>query len=415
MCPRLLSAVLALAALSPAPAADGLQPNDFLAICGDSITEQKLYSVFIENYLLMCQPQPGLQAMQAGWGGETAGGFAQRVAKDVLPFKPTAATTFYGMNDGGYAPLTPERATRYRVATQAIVDTLRKGGVRFIVVGGPGVVDVDTYKGPGPAVYNQTLSELNAIAREVAEKNSLPFADVHAAMLSAMTAAKAKYGPAYHVAGGDGIHPAPNGHLVIAYAFLKALGCDGNIGTITVDMKNGQATATDGHKVVSAKGGAVEMESSRYPFCFSGDPSSPASTLGMAEFIPFNQDLNRFLLVVKNPGAPKLTVTWGEVTKEFPGEALAKGINLAAEFPENPFSQPFRNVEKAVRKQQDFETPATKVLLHGLPEWRKHLPESAAQFDALQTAVLEKDAGLRAASRAAVVPVKHTLTIAPAG
>ncbi len=28
--------------------------------------------------------------------------------------------------------------------------------------------------------------------------------------------------------GRDGVHPDRNGHLVMAYAFLKALGCDGN-------------------------------------------------------------------------------------------------------------------------------------------------------------------------------------------
>ena len=57
-------------------AADGvLKPNDSLAICGDSITEQKLYSVFIEDYLLACQPVGGVQTMQFGWSGEKADGF----------------------------------------------------------------------------------------------------------------------------------------------------------------------------------------------------------------------------------------------------------------------------------------------------------------------------------------------------
>ncbi len=52
-----------------------LQKGDFVAIAGDSITEQKQYSVFIEDYLLMCKPQPDLRAIQLGWSGETAAGF----------------------------------------------------------------------------------------------------------------------------------------------------------------------------------------------------------------------------------------------------------------------------------------------------------------------------------------------------
>jgi hypothetical protein len=37
-----------------------LKNRDRLAICGDSITEQKMYSRLIEDYLTMCTPQPAL-------------------------------------------------------------------------------------------------------------------------------------------------------------------------------------------------------------------------------------------------------------------------------------------------------------------------------------------------------------------
>ena len=52
----------------------GLKPGDMVAVCGDSITEQKQYSVYIEDYLLMCQPAANLHAAQFGWGGEKASG-----------------------------------------------------------------------------------------------------------------------------------------------------------------------------------------------------------------------------------------------------------------------------------------------------------------------------------------------------
>jgi hypothetical protein len=114
-----------------------------------------------------------------------------------------------------------------------------------------------------------------------------------------MTQAKAKYGKQYHVGGSDGIHPAANGQLVMAYAFLKALGCSGDIGTITLDLAAKSAQATAGYKILSVTDGAIEVESSRYPFCFFGDPARPESTRGIIEFIPFNEELNRYRLVVK--------------------------------------------------------------------------------------------------------------------
>jgi lysophospholipase L1-like esterase len=360
----------------------------------------------------MCKPKQNLQTMQFGWGGETAGGFLGRMS-NVLRFPVTAATTLYGMNDGGYAPLTPERANEYRAKMTANVDTFKKSGVRLIVVGSPGAVDTKYFGvfGTKPDVYNKTLADLRDIAKQVAAEQNVNFADVHATMLDVMAKAKAKYGEDYPVGGKDGVHPLPNGHLVMAYAFLKSLGVDGNIGTITVDLAGDKAEATDGHKVLAAKGGVVEIESTRYPFCFAGDPKTPEATSGVIEFMPFNQDLNRYMLVVKNPGAEKLKITWGATTKEYDAATLAKGINLAAEFLTNPFSEPFKKVEDAIRNQQNYETPLIKEILHRWPELLKLVPDQKAAFDQIANAAIEKAKTLNDASVAAVTPVKHTIKI----
>lgn len=400
----------------PAPAttqaAAALKENDLVAICGDSITEQKLYSVFIEDYLLMCQPKQKLGAAQFGWGGEVAPGFLGRIS-NVLRFPVTVATTCYGMNDGGYKPIDDETKKKYRDGMTGIVDTFKKSGVRFVVVGSPGVVDSKLYrKDPAQAAeYNKTLAALRDLARDIAKEQGVAFADVHGAMADAMAKAKAKYGEDYEFAGGDGVHPNKNGHLVMAYAFLKALGCDGNIGTITVDLTANKAEATDGHKVASSKDGVVELESTRYPFCFSGDPKSPDATSGVIEFVPFNQDLNRLQLIVTNPGAEKLKITWGTAAKEFTAADLAKGINLAAEFLDNPFSAQFAAVEAVIRNQQNYETPLVKNFLHNLPANLQMLPEQKESWDKITTAAIEKDAALRTASSAAVTPVKHTIKL----
>lgn len=307
-------------------------------------------------------------------------------------------------------------AARNRESLEAIIKTFKDNGVRFIVAGGPGAVDTHYFKREKATaeVYNKTLAELTAIAKEVAEKNGVAFADLHTPMMAAMAAAKAKHGAALAVGGRDGVHPGANGQLAMAYAFLKALGCEGNIGTITLDQKAGTAGATDGHKVLSSEAGRIELESTRYPFCFPNPPEDLESTRGIIEFLPFNQDLNRYMLVVKNASAPKLKVTWGSNSKEFTKEKLEKGINLAAEFLDNnPFTEPFMAVQKAVREQQVFETTGIKTLLHSLLDWRTHFP-GMANYGELENAVLKKDVELRSASRAAVKPVKHALVIEPA-
>jgi len=227
-----------------------------------------------------------------------------------------------------------------------------------------------------------------------------------------MAKAKAKYGADYPMAT-DGVHPSFNGHLVMAYAFLKALGCDGNIGTITLDAKTGEATGTDGHRVLSASPNKIEIESVRYPFCFVDDPTNNLSTRSMLDCVPFNEDLNRFQLVVKNLSAQCATVKWGAVKKDFTGEQLATGINLAAEFPDNPFNESFARVETAVKAQQAFETPGTKIYLHSLPAWSQHHPDEVDLLAQLQSVVIEKSKNLAAKARSEVKAVHHTLEVFP--
>ena len=397
--------------------ADGLQTGDRVAVCGDSITEQKLYSVMIESYLLMCQPAAKLTALQFGWGGETAQGFYSRMANDCLPFKPSVATTCYGMNDGRYSPPNEGTLKWYEDNQRNIVKSFKKAGVRLIVVGSPGVVDSDTFRGnPELAtMYNKTLAAERDLSKKVAAEEQVVFANVFDAMMDTMVQAKAKYGKGYAFAGNDGVHPGPNGHLVMAYAFLKALGCDGNLGSVKVDLGAGKAEAEGGHKVLSSQGGTVELESTRYPFCFSGDPASSNATSGVIQFCPFNQDLNRLTLVVTGTNAAKLKVTWGGQSKEFAAADLAKGINLAAEFLNNPFSQPFAAVMGRIHAKQSVETPGVKEGLHNLLALGRLLPDEKESVERIRTKLVEKLADGADKMPAAVVPVKHTLKIEPAG
>jgi lysophospholipase L1-like esterase len=394
-----------------------LKAGGRLAIVGDSITEQKLYSRFMEDYLAVCTPELNAAVVQLGWGGERAPGFAGRMENDLQGFKPDVVTTCYGMNDGSYRAYEPAIGKPYEDAMRDIVTRLAKAGAK-VVVGAPGAVDLTYYRGGGDAakVYNENLGQLGAIASKLATEAGMPFADVHAIMIAAMDQARAAYGPEYDVCGRDGVHPGPNGHLVMAYAFLKAMGFNGDLGTITVDL-TGTSSAAGGHKVLSAEAGKVEVESSRYPFCFSGDAKSPGGTRSILPYVPFNQDLNRLTLVAKNLPWERATVTWGAESKSFAKADLEKGINLAAEFAVTPFAEAFQRVDAAVAAKQGFETTMIKSFVTNVPRLLQAMgndPESAAAFNALRVKMWERQAKLAADVKAAVTPVRHTLTLAEA-
>jgi lysophospholipase L1-like esterase len=413
----LAAAVVASCVVASADAqTPGLQAGDRVAICGDSITQQHMYSADIEAYLACCRPVAGVTAEQFGWGGETAGGFHQRMPRFMLPFGNNVATTCYGMNDGRYNAMTPDTAKVYRDSQTAIVKSLKAAGYRFIVLGSSGPVDTQTFSmgAKAAAAYNQTLAGLRDIDREVAQQQGVAFADVYDAVYDVMAKAKAKYGERYPVCGAsDGIHPQANGHLVMAYAFLKALGVSGDVGTITLDLAGQKATATDGHKVLSCEGGTIQMESTRYPFCFSGDPASPDATTGVIQFFPFNDDLNRFRLVVTNPGAGRVRVTFGPASKEFAAADAARGINLAAEFLDNPFAQPFAAELKKIQAKQNVESLLDMGFYNSIPALEAQLPAAKGAYEATEGPIRDLLAAQAKAIPESVPPVRYAIKVEP--
>ena len=410
----ILLAVSASGLLRAEAPASQLPPNARVAIIGDSITEQKLYSKYIEAYLLACTGRKDIKCFQFGWGGETAGGFKAREENDLGVFHPTVATFCYGMNDGHYTVYAENIGKEYEGNMREVLTKAKALGVTNIVAGTPGAVDTKyfTRPSPTPAQYNDNLAHLSEIDRKLAAEFGTGFADVHKEMEEAMTKAKAALGPDYDVCGRDGFHPGPNGHLLMAAAFLKGLGVSGSIGEITVDLK-GASTASEGHRA-SGSNGTAEVESTTYPFCFDGDAKSSGGTRSIVPFCDFNDRLNRFTLRVKNLDAARAKVTWGTETKEFTQEKLAAGINLAAEFDKTPFDANFGAFINAVAAKQNFETPMIKSLITNFRNFASDVKEDAefgAALEVLKKKMLAKQEKLDTAARALLVPVKHTIKV----
>jgi lysophospholipase L1-like esterase len=406
-----------------------LKPGDRLAICGDSITEQRKYSRIIEDYLTMCVPQLEITARQYGWSGEKAPGFLARMTNDCLRFKPTIATTCYGMNDFQYRPYTDAIGAVYVTNQTAIVEAFKAHGVR-VVLGSAGSVGKIPRWAPK---LDDTLVDLNLslcqfrnLDIQIAKQEKVAFADVFWPMLTGEFAAQKEYGAGYALNGGDGVHPGWAGHVVMAYAYLKALGLDGQIGTFTVNLRHNKIKVTAGHRVISARDGTYEIESSRYPFCACTPPPTAAQYPACGQddvpsdqsirsgmtLVPFNQDLNRLILVAKHGTAQNYLVTWGDDQKVFTADQLSQGINLAAEFPHNPFTTAFAKVDAAVAAKQAFETDEIKNQFEAQHE---HLTR-AEIADRTEHAVSPAEvihAKLAAAIADAFVPVTHTLKIEP--
>ncbi len=391
---------------APAPGPLLLRPGDRLAICGDSITEQKMYSRIIETYLTACMPELGVVVRQYGWSGETAPGFLGRMTNDCLRFHPTVATLCYGMNDHGYRAYETALGERYRQAMEGIVGAFKGAGVR-VVVGSPGCVGkvphwVKEAKGTVEDL-NLSLCEFRNLDVNLSAREGTAFADVFWPMLRADVDAKQRFGADFAVAGKDGVHPDWSGQLIMAYAFLKGMGLNGDLGTITVDLGAKQATATGGHQVQGFDGKELRLVSSRYPFCAAGAVDKDNSIRAGMALVPFNQELNRLRLVVKAGKGDRYKVVWGKTTRSYSAAQLAAGVNLAEDFPENPFSEAFGRVDRAVEAKQAYETRQIKDLFHG--------PEGRTDADATAALTEKVRAPLAEAVRGSLKPVEHALSI----
>jgi len=393
---------------APAPAGLLLQPGDRLAIIGDSITEQKMYSRIIETYLTVCVPDLKISTRQFGWSGETAEGFLHRMTNDCLRFQPTMATLCYGMNDHCYGPYTEPHGQWYSNNYSAVASSLKASGAR-VVLGSPGCVGKVPPWAPDISVpvevLNLNLCRLRDMDIEIAAQEKINFADVFWPMFTAGFTAHQKYGADYAVSGKDGVHPDWAGHVVMAYAFLKAMGLDGDLGTFMVDLRSGKATASSDHTVDSFTNNTLTVTSSRYPFCATGPLDKDNSIRSGMTLVPFNTELNRLKLIVKGGTAENYAVTWGDETHDYSAVQLATGVNLAEDFAVNPFSAAFAKVDAAVADKQKYETRQIKELFHG--------PEGKADADATAALTEKTRQPLANAIVTAFVPVTHTIRIQP--
>ncbi|HEY3416423.1 MAG TPA: GDSL-type esterase/lipase family protein [Armatimonadota bacterium] len=375
-----------------------LQPNDRLAICGDALVGSGGFSVQIEDYLLMCQPIEGLDIAQFGWGGQTAGDFLARLQTDLFPYKPTVVLTCFGMVDGGGNALEPATAERYRAAQTEMVRALKGQGVRAIVLGSPKCVDSFYYhKDPAQAaVYNKTLGALAAICKEVAAKEGVVYADVFGATLAAMTKAKEKLGEQYLFDGESGNRPSDACKLTMAYAFLKAFGFTEDVGIIIVDYQAGTASGSPGQQIVAVKDGKVTIESTPHPFAYPGYPAGRPQPEPVLTCIPFNDEVNRYVLVVKNLPTAKTKVYWNNEWHNYSAKELSRGVNLSGVMA-GPFGGSTEQVNGAVYGQQEQERIAGRLLAQGKPD-----PEAES-----------KRAAQLLLAKSRVAPLQHTITLQP--
>jgi lysophospholipase L1-like esterase len=309
----LFVAVLAIAI----PLPDGTR----LVFLGDSITEQLTYTRYVMNYFALRYPDVKITFRNAGWSGDTAPGGLERLQRDVLSLKPTVVTICFGMNDGRYTSFDQDRYDRYLKGMTGLVQTLKKHGVRVVLLT-PGVVDEDIdNKG-----YNKTLTRYAQGVKELAASEQVAVFDINALMGDVQPRAK-RDNPRFTMIP-DSVHPGPPGQALMAYGLLKALGADGPAASVAIDAST-RGVASDRALVKDLRVAPQSVTFTRIdralPTYF--DPEAAA----VFAYAPIQQDLNQYPFRVTGlqPGNWKLTVDNVEVGV-LSADDLAKGVDLGS-------------------------------------------------------------------------------------
>jgi lysophospholipase L1-like esterase len=347
-----LMVAAALAAVSTSPKADEflIHDGDRVVFLGDSITEQRLYTTYIEGYTLSRHPDWKLSFRNVGWGGDTswlrqrahpdeaklfaAAPEAQEqmiekavkngLDRDVLPLHPTFVTIKFGMNDFSYQAFRPDIFAAYTRSQTELAKVLTGAGARVAFLT-PQPIE-DKRPDPDQDIKNQSLRKFSDGLKEVAATTHTAFVDQFDPYMHIMMAERAK-NPKAFIGAGDAVHPGPQGHTLMAWAVLKGLGATALVSSASIDASG---------KNVQAEGCTVEnVRAADHVLSFDRlDNALPMPIDKRAEgalaLAPVLDDLSQLELKVTGlPGGTYAVTIDGEPAGNVAADALSKGWNFS--------------------------------------------------------------------------------------
>jgi lysophospholipase L1-like esterase len=418
---KVLCALAALASATLAFGSDSfyLNPGDRVVFYGDSITDQRLYTVLTEAFVLTRYPKLNATFVHSGWGGDkvTGGGGGPidvRLQRDVLAYNPTVMTIMLGMNDGHYQPESPENDKVFFTGYESIVNTVQKAdpGLRITLIQ-PSPYDDVTRPPLFPGGYNAVLVNFSKWIANYGEQKHLTVADFNAPMVAMLQKATATDPAGTQKILPDRVHPAIAGHLIMAEQLLKAWNARPVVSSVTIDASASVPKLQDAAfaEVSDLKGGNgvqwTEQDNS-LPLPFAewtsgGNGALMALTIRSSDV---TEALNQEPLRVTGlkPGQYALQID-GTTVGTFSEADLANGVNLATL--NTPMSQQANDVYQLTVEHATIHNDRWRSIQ--VPLAKYNLPQTKAAMDSLDTL----EAALVAKQREAAQPRAHTFQLVP--
>ena len=322
------------------------EDDDRAVFLGNSITDGGHYHSYIWLYYMTRFPYMNLEIFNAGIGGNTAGDMYERLDGDVFSKRPTVLMVTFGMNDTGYMEYNGDDAAgfgerKYRECKRNFEKIEKRllglKDVRIVMVGGSPYDETSRIEGNTPfRGKNAVMDRVVAFQKEAAERNGWEFMDFSKPLAEIAEREQAK-DSSFTLTMGDRIHPDNDGHMVMAYLFLKAQGFAGQkVADMEINAGTGTVSKSE-NCIVSAirkdrRGISFDYlaNSLPYPMDTVSRGFEAKRTQSVAKkLVPFVEEMNQEILKVSGlEGEYKLYID-DELIGIWSGEELEEGINLA--------------------------------------------------------------------------------------
>jgi GDSL-like Lipase/Acylhydrolase family len=324
--------------------------GDRVAFLGNSITDGGHYHSYIWLYYMTHFPNTRITCFNVGVGGDNVKQMDDRFEYEILTKKPTVMTLTWGMNDSGYYEwFKPDAATNWAItsvdtaeARYMVLDAKLKKHPeikKVLILGSPYDEFTKSNKKnyyPGKGAEFQKLIDYQ---QETAKKNGWATVDFDHPMLGINKEWQAK-DSLFSLTPNDRIHPDYDGHLVMAYLFLKTQGLANlPVADFSVNAKSKAVSKAVNCTITNVTGSNDNLsfnylaKSLPYPLdttlVVAGWGGHKRQSDG-AKYVPFMKEFNSEILAVKGlkDGNYKLLMD-GQEIGQWSAADLANGINLA--------------------------------------------------------------------------------------
>ena len=343
--------------------------GDRVVMIGDSITEQHLYSNYVEMWTVTRFPKWKITFRNVGIGGDRSVGGNSRFARDVLLHKPTAMTVDFGMNDGSYREFSDQTFKPYMDGLQGMADQATAANIRTAWVT-PQPLDNDEQGKTALTGYNQTLEKFSDGVRAISEKNSGKFVDQFHPYLQVLDAARSKADKYNRITAGDAVHPGPPGQALMAASILKGMNFPSLVAAVAIDAKQNKVVSQENCTVEGLQATATSVKFKKLDKAIPFFPEDASSIL---PWTPILDELNDYKIQVTGlaPGKYKVRIDSVDVA-ELSAESLGAGVDIAAEvLKSGPIAEQAKKVKEAVEKKNRYHHDQIfrGIVLTGVPEW----------------------------------------------